>query len=41
MRLAAKRAYEAQQMKKEHMQEFVDRFYNEKRSAAQVRMLRA
>jgi hypothetical protein len=29
-------AYEAQQMQRQHMQEFVDKFYNEKRSSAQA-----
>jgi hypothetical protein len=35
--LAAKRAFEAQQMQINHMQDYIDRFYNEKRSSAQVR----
>eukprot|EP00055_Hartaetosiga_balthica_P006971 m.23240 g.23240 ORF g.23240 m.23240 type:complete len:764 (+) comp5532_c0_seq1:28-2319(+) len=30
------RAYEAQQMQIQHMQDYVDRFYNEKRSSAQA-----
>eukprot|EP00045_Choanoeca_perplexa_P018243 m.283562 g.283562 ORF g.283562 m.283562 type:complete len:741 (+) comp17761_c0_seq4:123-2345(+) len=34
--LAQKRAYEAQQMQRQHMQEYVDRFYNDKRSSAQA-----
>ncbi|EDQ84337.1 uncharacterized protein MONBRDRAFT_35339 [Monosiga brevicollis MX1] len=34
--LAAKRAYEAQQMQRQHMQEYIDKFYNDKRSSAQA-----
>merc|ERR1711974_261575 len=30
------RQYKAQQMERQHMQEYVDRFYNEKRSSAQA-----
>ena len=33
-------AYEAQQMERAHMQEFVDKFYNEKRSSAQSSRVR-
>jgi hypothetical protein len=36
LRLAQQREYEAQQKQIAHMEAFVDRFYNEKRSAAQV-----
>lgn len=36
--MAQQRAYDAQQMQREHMQEFVDKFYNEKRSSAQVQL---
>eukprot|EP00042_Codosiga_hollandica_P054180 m.727312 g.727312 ORF g.727312 m.727312 type:complete len:795 (+) comp58861_c0_seq6:59-2443(+) len=36
VRMAQQRAYDAQQMQREHMQEFVDKFYNEKRSSAQA-----
>eukprot|EP00053_Salpingoeca_punica_P015484 m.142854 g.142854 ORF g.142854 m.142854 type:complete len:778 (+) comp16723_c0_seq1:702-3035(+) len=35
-KLAQKRAFESQQKQRAHMQEFVDRFYNEKRSSAQA-----
>ena len=35
-KLAQKRAFEAQEKQRAHMQDFVDRFYNEKRSSAQV-----
>lgn len=31
-----KRAYDAQQMEREHMQNYIDKFYNEKRSSAQA-----
>eukprot|EP00039_Didymoeca_costata_P029951 m.27197 g.27197 ORF g.27197 m.27197 type:complete len:734 (+) comp7873_c0_seq2:185-2386(+) len=38
--LAQQRAYDTQQKQRAHMQEFIDRFYNDKRSSAQAAMVK-
>ena len=39
-RLAAQRAFDAQAMERKHMQEYIDHFYNDKRSSAQAGMVK-